>query len=74
MIAIFSPAEGSITVESRRKWQFMPPTFVDIGYQLRVLICAVNCRVERHFATFADVPYHDPLGRQQLEQLWKTDP
>jgi hypothetical protein len=44
MIAIFSPAEGSITVESRRKWQFMPPTFVDIGYQLRVLICAVNCR------------------------------
>jgi hypothetical protein len=72
MIAIFSPAEDSIAIDSRRRLQFTTPTFVDIVYQLRVLMRAVSCQIERHFATFADVPYHDPLSRQQWAQVWKT--
>jgi hypothetical protein len=43
-------------------------------YQLRVLIRAASCKIERQFATFADVPYHDPLSRQQWEQLWRAEP
>jgi hypothetical protein len=60
MIAIFSPSEDSIA---------MKPTLVKIGYQLRVLIRAVSCKIERHFAAFASVPYDDPLSRQLWEQL-----
>jgi hypothetical protein len=36
MIAIFSPAKDSVTVDSRR--QLMTPTFVALRYRLRVLI------------------------------------
>jgi hypothetical protein len=71
MIAIFSPAKDSVTVDSRR--QLMTPTFVALRYRLRVLISAASCKIERQFATFADVPYHDPLSRQQWEQLWRAD-
>jgi hypothetical protein len=49
----------------------MKPIHVNIGYQLRVLIRAVSCKIERRFAAFASVPYHDPRNRQLWEQLWK---
>jgi hypothetical protein len=74
MIGIFSRSEDAIAVESRRQLQFMTPIFVDVGYRLRALIRAVGCNLERRFATLADVPYHEPLSRQQWELLWKTDP
>jgi hypothetical protein len=51
----------------------MTTTFVAFRYQLRGLMRAANCKIERQFATFADVPYHDPLSRQQWEQLWRAD-
>jgi hypothetical protein len=73
MIASFSPAEDSIAVDSQGQLQFVTPTLIHIGYQLGVLIRAVSCKIERHFATFADVPYYDPISRQEWEQLWKTD-
>jgi hypothetical protein len=73
MIAIDSPAEDSVAVDSRRQLQSMTPTFVALVYQLRVLIRAASCKIEHQFATFADVPYHDPLSRQQWEQLWRAE-
>jgi len=74
MIAIFSPAEDSLAVDSRRLLQFMTPIFVAIGYPLGVLIRVASSKIERQFATFADVPYHDRLSRQQWEQLWRAEP
>jgi hypothetical protein len=74
MIAIFSPAEDSIAVCNERQIQLTKPTLVYIGDQLRALIRAVSSKIERHFAAFASVPYHDPLTRQLWEQLWKIRP
>jgi hypothetical protein len=73
MIAIFSPAEDSIVFDGRRQLPFRKSTFVDIGYRLRVRVRAMSCQIERHFTRFANVPYHDPLSRQQWEQLWEMD-
>ena len=74
MIAIASPAEDSLAVDSRRLLQFMTPNFVAIGYPLGVLIRVASSKIERQFATFANVPYHDRLCRQQWEQLWRAEP
>ena len=74
MIAIASPAEDSLAVDSRRILQFTTTIFVAIGYQLGVLIRVASSKIERQFATFADVPYHDCLNRQQWEQLWRSEP
>jgi hypothetical protein len=74
MIAIFSSAEDSIAVCSRRQIQLIKAAPVNIGYQLRVLIRAVSCQSERECAAFAIAPYHDARSRQQWEELWKTDP
>jgi hypothetical protein len=69
---MISRTGDSLTIDSRRQLQFMAPAFVDMGDRLRVLIRAVSCNLERRFATFADVPYQEPLSRQQWEQLWET--
>jgi hypothetical protein len=74
MIAIFNAAQDSLAVDSRRLWQFMTPTLVAIGYRLGVLISIASSKLERQFATFADVPYHEPRSRQQWEQLWRAEP
>lgn len=73
MIAIASTAEDSVAVDSRQQLQSMKPTLVALVYQLRVLIRAASCKIEYQFATFADVPYHGPLSRQQWEQLWRSE-
>jgi len=74
VIAIFSPGRSSLAVDSRRLLQFTTAIFVAIGYQLGALIRIANSRIERRFSTFADVPYHDRLSRQQWEQLWREEP
>jgi hypothetical protein len=74
MIAIFSPVEDSPAIDSRQLLQFMTPTLAAIGYQLGVLIRVASSKIEHQFATFADVPYHDRLSRQQWEQLWRAEP
>jgi hypothetical protein len=73
MIAIISQIEDWTAVDSCRQLQFTP-TSVDFGYRLRGLIRTVSCNLERRFAAFADVPYHEPLSRQQWELLWKAAP
>jgi len=74
MIANFSPGWSSLAVDSRRLLQFRAAIFVAIGYQLGALIRIANSWIERRFSTFADVPYHDRLSRQQWEQLWREEP
>ncbi len=74
MIAIFSPGGNSFAVDSRRPLQFTRALFVAVGYQLEVLIHVASSKIERRFATFANVPYHDRLSRQQWEQLWRAEP
>ena len=74
MIAIAGPAEDSLAVGSRRILQFITRIFVAIGYQLGVLIRVASSKIERQFATLANVPYHDRHCRQQWEQLWRADP
>ena len=71
MIAIISQIEDWTAVDSCRQLQFTP-TSVDFGYRLRGLIRTVSCNLERRFAAFADVPYHDLFCRHDWEQLWET--
>jgi hypothetical protein len=73
MIAIDSSAKDSVAVDNRQRLQSMTPTFVAVVYQLGALIRAASCKIEHQFATFVDVPYHDPLSRRQWEQLWRAD-
>jgi hypothetical protein len=73
MIAIFSQGGNSLAFDSRRPLQFARALFVAAGYQLGVLVRIVSGRMERRFATFADIPYHDRLSRQHWEQLWRAE-
>jgi hypothetical protein len=41
--------------------------------RVRVAMRTVSYLMERCFATFAGVTYHDALYRQQWEQLWETE-
>jgi hypothetical protein len=67
------PVEDSLTFGGGRLQQSIAPTLVAIGYQLEVLIRVASSKIERQFATFADLPYHDRLSRQRWEQLWRGD-
>jgi hypothetical protein len=74
MNTIVSPAANLIAADNHRKSQFVTLTFVALGYQIRTAIRDMGGQIERHFAAFADVPYHDPLSRRQWEQLWEAEP
>ena len=73
MIAIFSPGGNSLAVDSRRSLQFTRALFIAAGYQLGVLVRIASSKIERRFAIFADIPYHDRLSRQHWEQLWRAE-
>jgi hypothetical protein len=73
MIAIFSPGGYPLAVDSRRSLQFTRALFVAVGCQLGVLVRTASSKIERRFAMFADIPYHDSLSRQHWEQLWRAE-
>jgi hypothetical protein len=73
MIAIFSPDGYPPAVDSRQSLQFTRALFVAVGYQLAVLVRTASSKIERRFAVFADIPYHDRLSRQHWEQLWRAE-
>jgi hypothetical protein len=73
VITIFSSVEDSIAFDSRRQMRSIIPALIAGGRKLRVLIHALSCRMERHFAAFAGVPYQDPASREQWEQLWESE-
>jgi hypothetical protein len=53
--------------------QFAAAIFVALRYHVRVGIRTASDLLERRFAEFAGVPYQNPLGRQQWEDLWETE-
>jgi hypothetical protein len=73
MITIIGPTDYPIVVDIHWQSQFETHLFVALGYHMRVAMRALSNRVERRFATFAGVPYHDSLCRQQWQQLWETE-
>ena len=73
MIAIFSPGRYPHAVDSRQSLQFRRILVVASGYQLGVLVRTASSKIERRFAIFADIPYHDRLSRQHWEQLWRPE-
>jgi hypothetical protein len=74
MIATLRRPENSRTLDSRRPLQVLRPSVGGIGYSLRALVRTLGCKIERHFAAFADLPYENPLHRQQWEQVLETEP
>jgi hypothetical protein len=48
-------------------------TLVNVCDRLRAIVGALTSKIDRQFARFASVPYHDPQSRRQWEQLWETD-
>jgi hypothetical protein len=56
-----------------RPVQLVAAVFAAFGHHVRIGIRAVNDLTERRFAEFAGVPYQNPLGRQQWEELWETE-
>jgi hypothetical protein len=49
------------------------PFFAAVGYHVRTSICTVSELIERRFAEFADLPYQNPITREQWEQLWESE-
>ncbi len=64
---------NSIDTDNRRPVQFMAAFIVAVAFNFRVGIRTISDLIERRFADFADVPYHNPLRRQQWEELWETE-
>jgi hypothetical protein len=74
MIATLSRPENSSTVASRRPLQVMRASVGGIGCSLPAFIRALGCKIERYFAIFADLPYENPVRRQEWEQMLETEP
>jgi hypothetical protein len=68
------PSVNSIAMGNRRPVQSMAAFFAALGYYVRTGIRTVSDVMERRFAKFARVPYQEPLGRQQWEELWEAEP
>jgi hypothetical protein len=67
MSTLLEPAEHPIILDSRRQSHFVRHVSVAIGDRTRATIRAMSEKLERRFAAFAGVPYHDPLDLEQWE-------
>jgi hypothetical protein len=70
---IIVPSVHTIAVHNRRPAPFMASIFVALRCQVRNAIHTLSDIMERRFAEFADVPYQNPVDRQQWEDLWETE-
>jgi hypothetical protein len=73
MSTMIEPAQYPIVIESGRRSQFVTALFVALGCNMRAALRAMSAELERRFATFAGVPYHDLVSRQQWEQVWEAE-
>jgi hypothetical protein len=73
MTTMIEPAEYPIVVDGRRRSQFVTNVFGALGCNMRVTMRTMSAEIERRFATFAGLPYQDPVSRQQWEQVWEAD-
>jgi hypothetical protein len=70
---MIEPAQYLIVIESSRS-QLVTTLFVALGCNTRAAMRTRGAELERRFATFAGVPYHDPVSRLQWEQVWSAEP
>jgi hypothetical protein len=73
MIAIIESAEHPVILEGRRQSPRIRHMFV-VANRAHATIRAMSQTLQRRFAAFAGVPYHEPLDMEQWEQLWETEP
>lgn len=73
MISVIEPANCAVVVDDSRRSKFDAHLLAALVFQVRAAMHALSDTIERRFATFAAVPYHDPLSRRQWEQLWETE-
>ncbi|HXP67255.1 MAG TPA: hypothetical protein VN815_17390 [Steroidobacteraceae bacterium] len=73
MIAIAERPVRQIAVDERRRSKIGIRFFMALAGHFFVAARALIDSLERHFAGFAAVPYHDASDRQQWEQIWETD-
>ena len=73
MTTMIEPAQYLTVVDSRRSSQYATTVFGALGCNMRVAMRTMSAEIERRFATFAGVPYQDPVSRQQWEQVWEAD-
>jgi hypothetical protein len=67
MIAIVERPVGQTAVDERRRSKIGIRFFVALAGHFFVAARALIDSLERHFAGFAVVPYHDASDRQQWE-------
>ena len=73
MITINRYAQHPMVLGGRRQPHFVRHVSVVIGDRTRTAIRTMSEKLERRFAAFAGVPYHDPKDLEQWEQLWETE-
>jgi hypothetical protein len=59
-------------MDDHRPIQFPTLSFDVLGH-LRASVRTVTDLLARRFADFAGVPYQNPLGRRESEELWETE-
>jgi hypothetical protein len=68
------PTVNSIAIGNRLPVQSIAAFFAALGFHVRIVILTRIDLMERHFAQFARVPYHDAASRQRWEELWDAEP
>jgi hypothetical protein len=74
MNTVIVPTVNSIAIGNRLPVQSIAAFFAALGYHVRIGILSGSDLMERRFAKFARVPYHDPASQQQWEELWDAEP
>lgn len=73
MIAFIESAGDPIILDGMRPTLCTRDTSLAIWERMRASSRAVSEILQRRFAAFARVPYHDPLDLEQWEQLWDAE-
>jgi hypothetical protein len=63
MVTMIEPAQHPIVIDSSRGSQLVTTVFVALGCNMRVAMRTMSAELERRFATFAGLPYQDPVSR-----------
>jgi hypothetical protein len=46
----------------------------NVAKQASAAMLAMSHWIQQRFSAFADVPYENPLTRQEWEDIWESDP
>jgi hypothetical protein len=71
---VIVPTVTSIVRDPGRAVPSEATFFIALRCDVRIGVLIVFDLIERRFAEFAGVPYHDAPSRQQWEELWDAKP